>query len=585
MDPISADSQLAEVRSDMAQARKVAELRHYNFEGFSEHERYNEYEKVILEIQSRYRQAKEAVEKLDNPTARQTTFDALEKQEKEELYMIRNKYQRSKEFHKYSPWQGVYPYLTPTQHKKLEELAAPIKELNARLRADAAELLAQRDQIRQAMKELRLAVRKEEKTAAQAKPEYEGMIKAMGDIGRELGEKEKAVEKERNKYIERFRRYALTIAARKHVVNDRLINQTIQTLYKKVTGELFVSFDMNSEDTYAFEFDDKIDTANLIKSYTEELADGSVACISDPTKVTDPEELHGSLFRIPPELELDPILECRGKMADDQDPARQLFVDIHGHVMIQGKLYFLVLWKRTPNNAEQYYQWLEGDSFPFDEQNATGNWIEISVTQHHPLYMFAYTLWDKLEDNQKEGYVFAVSRKALTSELPIPNVYAPDEQTDMSVCIAHFSKSEALTEAAQEGQLEKHKPEHKGLEMWSELDKIRKEDPEGLKGTSIDTRLTRSELNRIADATGVDPNDAGYQNTEPAPEDPYYLIVKPPRRNRTQARQPVVEEEHNDELEDEVMEIAAGTAARPSPTGRKGPATGGKRPGKSIQLH
>ena len=84
MDPISADSQLAEVRSDMAQARKVAELRHYNFEGFSEHERYNEYEKVILEIQSRYRQAKEAVEKLDNPTARQTTLDALEKQEKEE---------------------------------------------------------------------------------------------------------------------------------------------------------------------------------------------------------------------------------------------------------------------------------------------------------------------------------------------------------------------------------------------------------------------------------------------------------------------------------------------------------------------
>ena len=169
--------------------------------------------------------------------------------------------------------------------------------------------------------------------------------------------------------------------------------------------------------------------------------------------------------------------------------------------------------------------------------------------------------------------------------LPIPNVYAPDEQTDMSVCIAHFSKSEALTEAAQEGQLEKHKPEHKGLEMWSELDKIRKEDPEGLKGTSIDTRLTRSELNRIADATGVDPNDAGYQNTEPAPEDPYYLIVKPPRRNRTQARQPVVEEEHNDELEDEVMEVPADAAARPSPTGRKGPATGGKRPGKSIQLH
>ena len=585
MYPTSTDSQLAEVRSDIRSVETMAEVRHHEPEDCPAYGRYRAYEAAINEIKERYKRAKDQVAKMDDPMARETTLKALEGKETDELYLVRNMYNRSKEYHRLTPWQDICPYINRRQLQRLEELAAPIKDLNAHLRADAAELLAQRDQIRKEMSEIRLAVRKEEKTVAQAKEEYEELIKVMGDIGHQLGEMEKAVEKERNQYIQKFKGYAITIPSRKHVIDVKFINQTVQTLYHKVTGEFFVAFDMNrKEDTYAFEFDDRIDTANILEMYCKDLEDGSVSYIGEK-KVTNPDEIHGGLYRFPPELEIDPILECRGKQADDEDPTRESFIDIHGHVMIEGKLYFLVLWRVTPKNPAEYYQWLEADSFPFDEQNATGTWIEKSVDRHHPLYMFAYTLWDKIKEDQKEGYVFAVSRTALIGELPIPNVYAPDEQTGMSVCIAHFSKSEALTEAAQEGQLERHNPTHTGLEMWKELDKIRKEDPEGLKGTCIDTRLTKSELQRIAVANGDDPNDAGYQNGEPAPEDPYYLIVKHNPRKRTPARQPVVDEEHNDELEDEVMEIAAGTAARPSPTGRKGPATGGKRPGKSIQLH
>ena len=436
-----------------------------------------------------------------------------------------------------APWKHVLKLATDEQKQRLEEICEEIKRLNENMNGElntAKEILSQ----------MRGRAREMEEEGKQSEQDYKSLVREeIPNTIMGMDQISNRFQEERQPLIDKLYSYSLTIVPNFDDVQKGRLRDFLGNLYHAVTKDttdmygtpLFYTYDENP-----FDFDDEFHTEDMLQFMNDQFKD--VEIIGEPKKATD---VWHPLFRIPPHIPIETEMRMRGKEADDSQQDREEFESIDGHVTINGKLFFLVLWKITAKNTKKYYQWLPQDSFPHDEQDTTGDWVERSVRE--PLYVYGYG------HPEQEDFVFSVSYKALQSSIAIPDVIGPDVNGFKSI-YAHFDKIEATVMATNERfgeDIENFFPkDHSPL--WALLDTIRTKNADGVPSKPIPQNPT--------------PVNTRHRNP----------------RKRTQARLVILDEGGD---EDEVIEIPAGTAARPSPTGRKGPRTGGKHPGKSIQIH
>ena len=498
------------------------------------------YQSQLSAIKAKYEKARAEAEKTTDEEIKATTLDALTTKESQEVSMLRDKYNHIESFTRTTPWLEVYKRTTAEQRHQLEELANEIKKINDHLHALAKSTLAERKGTLERIKKIRADLKDKKIRPEEADAQIKECRSTLGDIGHALEELELEAEEERNERIAAFTDYAMEVARTVLGRDDQFLSKSIHTIYHKLThADMYLFEQEANDDTYEYEIKLTLDISARMKLMEEDQEGEDLQCTGQK-EVDNPDEIFSALFRVPPGLEIGSYLRMKSKNADEQDPSREPFQSIHGHVAIEGTTWYLVQWsKPEEGQTEPPLMWQPETNFEFDEQSALGDWLHRATIGMHPLYVYQHR-----KQKVREGYVFCIDRDLLNDEnKKIPNVYVPNDQGMKSV-YAHFDKDEAIKQAKAEGLLTA--TTDKPGNLYDVFDKMRKEDPDGHTINTVDPKLPDSEIEWYYedDEEEDDDNDDDddYPAPDPAPAQPQTRSEYNPYGGKCPRKTPVPEQ-------------------------------------------